>query len=121
MNDLSLEIVIGKLLRTGVLLSAGVVLLGGVFYLYQHGHSQVEFHHFTAATEGTTTVSGILRSAGRLESEGFIQLGLLILIATPVARVALAVCGFAVERDWLYVGVSLTVLIVLVASLMHAT
>ena len=121
MNDRRLEIIIGKLLRTGVLLSAGVVFLGGVFYLFQHGNSRVDFHHFSAAPAPTTRVAGILHSAGRLESEGFIQLGLLLLIATPVARVLMALCGFAVERDWLYVGVSLTVFVVLITSLLHAT
>ena len=48
------------------------------------------------------------------------QFGLLLLIATPVARVAMAVVGFALERDRLYVVVSLIVLTVLLLSLTRA-
>jgi uncharacterized membrane protein len=49
-----------------------------------------------------------------------IQLGLLLLIATPVARVAVAIVGFALERDRLYTVISLIVLLILLASLIHA-
>ena len=42
-----------------------------------------------------------------------IQLGLLLLIATPVARVAFSVFAFERQRDWTYVGITLFVLAVL--------
>ena len=45
-----------------------------------------------------------------------IQLGLLALLGTPVARVAFSVVAFALQRDWLYVGVTLWVLAVLLWS-----
>jgi uncharacterized membrane protein len=50
-------------------------------------------------------------------SESLIQLGLLMLMATPVARVALSVVAFALERDRTYVAITLVVLTGLVASL----
>jgi len=59
-----------------------------------------------------------LRAALSLRGRGIIQLGLLFLIATPVARVAFAVFAFAMERDWLYVSISATVLVVLLFSLL---
>ncbi len=121
MNDRKLEIIIGNLLRTGVLLAAAVVLIGGVVYLVQHPGGRVDYHHFTAGTARLRTVPGIVRSAATFESEGLIQLGLLLLIATPVARVGIAAAGFALERDRLYVAVSLIVLAVLVGSLLRAT
>lgn len=49
-----------------------------------------------------------------------IQLGVLLLIATPVARVVFAVVGFALERDRLYVAVSVAVLAILAASLLYS-
>jgi uncharacterized membrane protein len=104
-----------------VLTAAGVVTVGAIVYLLQNMNSRADYRHFLIEPESTTTVSGILRSAAGFRSEGLIQLGLLLLIATPVARVLLAVVGFALERDWLYVTVSIIVLAVLVASLMHAT
>jgi uncharacterized membrane protein len=59
-----------------------------------------------------------MRAAMSLHGSGIIQLGLLFLIATPVARVAFAAFAFAVERDWLYVAVSTFVLLVLLYSLL---
>ena len=67
------------------------------------------------------TVAGILQSAAHFNSEGLMQVGLVLLILTPVARVALAVVGFALERDRFYTVVSLIVLVILAFSLVHAT
>jgi len=52
-----------------------------------------------------------------MHAHGIIQLGLLLLIATPVARVAFSVVAFAAERDWLYVAITLIVLAILIYSL----
>ncbi|HUV96088.1 MAG TPA: DUF1634 domain-containing protein [Acidobacteriaceae bacterium] len=120
MDDRHLENIIGNLLRAGVLLAATIVLAGGVLFLLQHHAETVHFHTFRLNGEGLRTLSGIVKSAARLDSEGLIQLGLLLLIATPVARVAMAVVGFELERDRLYVVVSMIVLLVLLFSLMHA-
>jgi uncharacterized membrane protein len=49
----------------------------------------------------------------QLHGRGIIQLGLLLLIATPIARVAFAAYGFARQRDWMYVGIAAFVLSVL--------
>jgi uncharacterized membrane protein len=63
------------------------------------------------------TISGILREALAFQGRGIIQLGLLLLIATPVARVALSIVGFAAERDRMYVGFAAIVLVILLYSL----
>jgi uncharacterized membrane protein len=47
-----------------------------------------------------------------------VQFGLLLLIATPVARVAFSVFAFAMEKDFLYVGISALVLCVLLVSIL---
>jgi uncharacterized membrane protein len=47
-----------------------------------------------------------------------IQLGLLLLIATPIVRVALSIVGFTIERDYLYVGFTAVVLVILLYSLL---
>jgi uncharacterized membrane protein len=121
MDDRRLETVIGQLLRAGVLLAAATVLLGGVLYLAGRHADRVHFQAFMAGGPDTRTLAGIMRSAAHLESLGIIQFGLLLLIATPVARVALAIAGFALERDRLYTVVSAIVLLILLASLLHAT
>jgi uncharacterized membrane protein len=120
MDDRRLEIIIGNLLRAGVLLAAAVVFLGGALYLVQHHADRTGYRRFSAGGPAIQSVAGILHSAAHLQSEGLIQLGLLLLIATPVARVALAVVGFALERDRLYAVVSLIVLAILAFSLLHA-
>jgi uncharacterized membrane protein len=121
MDDRRLEILIGNLLRAGVLLAAGVVLAGGVLYLVQHHGQPVSYHVFHPGGDDTRTISGVVQSVVHLQSIGLIQLGLLLLIATPIARVAFAIIGFALERDRLYAIVSSIVLVILIYSLLHAT
>jgi uncharacterized membrane protein len=126
MDDRRLETIIGRLLQIGVLASAVTVLAGGVLYLVQSPAGHVDYRSFVplgSSAPGSPdllTFSGILRSAIHFESLGLIQFGLLLLIATPVARVALAAVGFALERDRLYTVVSLIVLLILAFSLIHA-
>jgi uncharacterized membrane protein len=121
MNDRRLEGIIGQLLRAGVLLAAAVVTAGGVSYLAQHHADPVNYRTFVAGGQSVCTYPGIVESAARLNSEGLIQFGLLLLIATPVARVAIALVSFALERDRLYTVVSLVVLLILVLSLIRAS
>jgi uncharacterized membrane protein len=64
------------------------------------------------------TVSGIFHEALALHGPGLIQFGLLILIATPIARVAFSVVAFLYQGDWTYVVVTLVVLGLLVYSLL---
>ncbi|MGB0064535.1 MAG: DUF1634 domain-containing protein [Terracidiphilus sp.] len=121
MDDRRLEVMIGQLLRAGVLLAASVVLAGGILYLARHHADRVNYHTFTAGGQETRKYAGIVQSAAHGESAAIIQIGLLLLVLTPVARVAVALVGFFLEGDRLYVGVSLIVLVILAFSLMHAT
>lgn len=115
--DELVEVWIGYLLRGGVLLAAAWVLAGGILYLRQNGAAPSAYHAFRGEPSDLKSMAGILDDAWSLDSRGIIQLGLLILIATPVARVAFSVVAFAIERDWLYVGVTLVVLALLIWSL----
>jgi uncharacterized membrane protein len=64
-------------------------------------------------------VSGVIAGVARGDSISIIQLGVLLLIATPISRVLISVIGFARERDWLYVACSLLVLALLTYGLVH--
>ncbi len=121
MDDRSLETRMGSLLRAGVLIAAAVVTVGGVLYLVQHHAEQIHYGIFTEEGGDLRTIAGIASSASRLHSGALIQFGILLLIATPVARVVFAVVGFALERDKLYLLVSVVVLAILIFSLLHAT
>jgi uncharacterized membrane protein len=120
-SDENLELIMGNLLRIGVMIAALVVFAGGCIYLLNQGHSRADYRNFHGEPSTLRTVQGIAEEAGALHSAGIIQLGLLLLIATPVMRVVFAVFGFALERDRLYTIVSLIVLAVLMYSFLgHA-
>jgi uncharacterized membrane protein len=117
-SDERVERVMGAVLRSGVIVAAAVVLLGGVLYLVAHGGLAVpRYAVFRGEPSDLRTISGVIRDAGALRATGIIQLGLLLLIATPVARVALALVAFALQRDVTYVVVAVVVLSVLAYSL----
>jgi uncharacterized membrane protein len=116
-SDERLERVIGTLLRAGVLTAAAVVLTGGIIYLARHGGQTPAYHVFRGEPTDLRSVAGILRDVAEVSGRGVIQFGLLLLIATPVARVVLSVAIFALERDVRYVGITLLVLSVLLYSL----
>jgi uncharacterized membrane protein len=116
-TDQRVETIISNLLRAGVLLAAAVVALGGIVFLLRHGRAIPRYAFFVGEPFELRTVSGILRRAASFRGRNVIQLGLLLLIATPVARVAFSVVAFALEHDRLYVVVTLIVLAVLLFSL----
>ena len=116
-SDYKLEQIIGNLLRAGVVLSAVVVFAGGVMYLVQHGSQPVNYRTFQPPPTQLRSVEGTIGEAMKLDSDGIMQLGLLLLILTPIARVAFSALGFAFEADQMYVGITLVVLAVLIFSL----
>src|ERR1041384_3381172 len=109
-----IEQVVGNLLRIGVMLAAAVVLIGGIFYLIRFGPQAPNYRVFAGEPQQLRSVGGILADALDRRSRGLILLGLLILIATPAARVAYMLYVFVREKDRLYVGISLIVLSFLV-------
>jgi len=116
-NDQRIEIIIGALLRTGVLLAAALVLAGGALYLNRHGHDVPNYHVFHGESGALKSAGAIVTGARTLRGQAIIQLGLLVLIATPVARVAFSAIAFAIERDYMYVVITLIVLGILLYSL----
>ena len=117
MNDKEMELTMGHLLRAGVLLAASVVLIGGILYLSHMRGPRTNYSVFHGAADELRSPSAIAKHAFTGDSRAIIQLGLLLLIATPVARVAFALFSFTAEKDWLYVIVSAIVLGVLIYSL----
>jgi uncharacterized membrane protein len=118
-EDFALEQRLGTLLRGGVILSAAVTLIGGIMFLAAHGSELASFHTFRGEPARLRTVGGVIADVARGDSVSIIQLGVLLLIATPIARVLISVIGFARERDWMYVACSLLVFALLTFSLVH--
>ncbi len=118
LNEKKIETIIGNLLRIGVLISAAIVLAGGILYLYRFGNIQTQLTVFRGEPANLRTVPGIVERSLTWSSRGLIQLGLLFLIATPVARVAFTLVAFLLKRDFTYVIITLIVLAVLAFSLL---
>jgi uncharacterized membrane protein len=116
-SDDRVEQAMGNLLRAGVILAATVVLVGGIFYLIRYGAISPDYRVFRGEPANLRTVSGILADAIELHSRGLIQLGLLILVATPVARVMFSVFAFMRQHDLIYVVLTLIVFALLIYSL----
>ncbi|MGP0074840.1 MAG: DUF1634 domain-containing protein [Bryobacteraceae bacterium] len=116
-SDQRLEIIISVLLRTGVLLSAAVVLIGGICFLSKYGHEQPEYHVFHGTAVSYRSISGVIHAVGPSNCQAMIQLGLLLLILTPIARVAFSLAGFALEHDRTYMVLTTIVLLILIYSL----
>jgi uncharacterized membrane protein len=117
-DDHRIEVILGNLLRFGVLLSAAVVLAGGCVYLSHHAHEKADYRIFRGEPSEFRTIAGVIHSAVHGRGRGLIQLGLLLLIATPIARVAFSIVGFGIERDRMYVAFTLIVLAILLYSLL---
>jgi uncharacterized membrane protein len=115
--DERLERIIGALLQAGLTVSGLLVVIGGAVELIRHGTQAPQYRVFLGEPTNLSTVRGIVAHALAGHGRGIIQMGLLLLIATPVARVAFSAVGFLLERDWLYVVVTLLVLAVLIFSL----
>jgi uncharacterized membrane protein len=116
-DDQRMEIIMGRLLQIGVLLASAAVLIGGFLYVRAHYGSTADYRTFTGEPANLRSTRGLFRLLMTGDPAAVIQLGILLLIATPIARVIFAVVGFALERDRLYVAVSLTVLAILMISL----
>ncbi|MGH7602553.1 MAG: DUF1634 domain-containing protein [Gemmatimonadaceae bacterium] len=116
-GDERVELVIGRLLRAGVLLAALVVLVGGVMVLSHYGRNTPNFRQFRGEDPLLKSVGSIAHGVLSGDSRAIVQLGLVLLIATPVARVALTLGAFILQRDRLYIAVTALVLAILLYGL----
>lgn len=98
-------------------MSAAVVIIGGAFYLLRHGMEHPHYGVFRGEPADLRTLGGIISDILSFHSRGVIELGVLLLLGTPVARVALSVLGFLREKDYTYVTISLVVLIILLFAI----
>ncbi len=116
-RDHDIEVIMGTLLRVGVMISASIVVAGGIYYLAEHGQSVPHYETFEGEPSFLKSVKEILHGVGQMHSRAIIQMGLLVLIATPIARVIFSVIGFLLEKDYLYVVITLIVLGIISFSL----
>jgi uncharacterized membrane protein len=118
-TDEQCDIVLAPVLRLRVIASAFVVAIGGIVFLWRHGLERPLYDVFRGELGNLAAVRGIVTEAVHLSGRGLVQLGLLLLVATPIARVVFSVVGFLRQRDWLYVGITMAVLTLLAYSLIE--
>ncbi|HEY3390492.1 MAG TPA: DUF1634 domain-containing protein [Prolixibacteraceae bacterium] len=116
-NDARMRNMMGTLLRAGVLAAALLVVLGGILFFVQHPKEIFDYTTFKGEPAKFRQVHLIVKEAFNFRGRDVIQLGLLLLIATPVARVIFSLVGFLMEKDWIYVAITAVVLIILSISL----
>ena len=114
--DKSIETVLSILLRTGVIIAGTIVLIGGVLFLVNHGLEIPGYHTYEGDTSNLSGFRNFLTGILAFRSASIMELGILLLIATPVLRVLFSVFAFAFEKDYMYVVFTLIVLLVLVYS-----
>lgn len=103
------ELIISNVLRGGVLLSAAIIVIGAVMFYAGGGGQTLTFPH---------TLSAVAQMLAQGNPLAIIMLGLLVLLATPVVRVAVSIVAFALEHDRLYVGITSLVLAILLVSIL---
>ncbi len=113
------EKLIGQLLRVGVVLASIIAFTGGFFYLYSYGKNIPQYHIFHGSAEYLRHLPGIFRGISQLDGAAIIQLGVVVLIATPIIRVAFSILAFAIEKDYQYVFITIIVLSVILFSMLY--
>ncbi|MBG1241177.1 DUF1634 domain-containing protein [Nostoc sp. NZL] len=127
-SDQQLKYLLSNFLKYGVLIASSVVLLGGILYLIHHGAEPAGYHFFQGEPSEFSSPVGVVKAVlsgsdayGGLRLRGIIQLGLLLLIATPIVRVFISLLAFLLQREYIYVIVTLLVLSSLIYSLVGAS
>ena len=116
-----IQLLIARTLRWGVGIACALAVVGGAMYLWQHGGEPMkDYTHCPADAESSrtayTTLEGIFSGVMGLTAVGWIQLGVVVLLLTPMMRVALSLVDFVKERDWLYAFITAVVLSVIIVN-----
>jgi uncharacterized membrane protein len=111
-----MDLAISRMLRAGVSLAAFVVLVGWILYLWRAHGVQPDYRHFHGVPSPADRFAPVFYGIRHLDSRSIIRLGILLLIATPIMRVAFCLYSFAAQKDKIYVVVSGIVLTVLLYS-----
>jgi uncharacterized membrane protein len=112
------QTIIGNLLRYGVWISLSVAFIGGIVYLLHNG-SQIEDYSVFKENDRNIfeVIAAIYNGAIQGNGESLIFTGIILLFLTPVLRVLLSLFSFSLEKDYLYVGITLIVIMIIITSI----
>ncbi len=117
-KDTEMQAIIGWVLRLGVFISMLVVFLGGIIYLYRHGQTIADYRVFKGVPGFLQDTNGVVNGILTFRGRAIIQAGIILLIATPIIRVVCSAVGFVLEKDYMYVGITLLVLAIIFMSML---
>lgn len=112
-----IQIIIGQLLRIGVFASIGIAFIGGAIYLTRHGQEVADYSSFKGIPNYVQP-SRLFKSVLELRGRAIIQVGIILLIATPVVRLIFSAIGFFAEKDYRYTAITLLVLGIILFSML---
>lgn len=115
--DKDIQVLLGTLLRVGVVASMLVVFIGGIIYLAMYGSDRVDYETFDPLKTPYSSILMIFHGLRDWDGKAIIQLGTLLLIFTPVTRIVFSIFSFLIEKDYLYVLIGLFVLGIILISL----
>ncbi|WP_313386560.1 DUF1634 domain-containing protein [Chishuiella sp.] len=116
-TDKDLQKIIGGVLKYGVYTVLTIGIIGGIIFLTSHGHETVNYSKFVENDRSIfEVISTIFRGVVELKGSSIIFLGILILFLTPFLRLVLSLVSFILEKDKLYVIITLIVLFIISMS-----
>lgn len=115
--DKDIQVILGTLLRGGVISSMVVVLIGGIIYLLDNHSGLIDYAKFNPDKSGLSSMTAVFVGLREFDGASIVQFGTLLLIFTPIARVVFSIFSFLIECDYLYVLIGLIVLSIILYSL----
>ena len=107
---------LGKLLLFSVFLSTIITLFGGALYFFQNGTNEPHYEKFSFEAKNTMNIFSILNGIRNFDGVSFLQLGILLLIFTPIILVTSSIFIFLFEKDRMYAIFSAIILLILLLS-----
>ena len=112
--------VIALILRAGVYISGTILIVGlGLFLVHAPSGNVITnvLRSSSVSPDVPTSIGAVMLGLGSASPTAVIELGVMVLLATPVIRVAASIVLFLVEADWLYSILTAVVLALLLISI----
>jgi len=116
-KDTDMQLLLGRVLRAGTIISVSIVFIGGIIYLYRHGQSVADYSVWNGVPVFIQHAGSLVNGAFDFRGQAIIQIGIILLVATPIMRVIFSTIGFVLEKDYIYTGISILVLLIILASM----